>query len=297
MNNSFKIIAFSTLIFLSGCASKKAVVKESLPTAKTEKINKVEKPSRSSSFAFMQKVNDNKVTAQNIVADMTFSAVMGSKDISVPGSLHMRKDKIIRLQMFIPILHSEVARLEFTPDYVLVIDRMHKRYIKEDYNKLDFLRQNGLNFYSLQALFWNQLFLPGTSMVRPQDLQQFKADDKVGGQNVAVRLSQGNMSYLWNTNKLSGLINSAVVAYSSAAHGKSTLTWKYSNFKSVGAKMFPSFEEFSFQTTATKKVQKVTVTLDMDDIKTSDKWDIQTTVSSKYKKIEATDIFGKLFNM
>lgn len=58
---------------------------------------------------------------------------------------------------------SEVGRLEFTPDYVLVIDRMHKEYLKGDYNQLDFLRDNGLNFYSLQALFWNQALPPGNT--------------------------------------------------------------------------------------------------------------------------------------
>lgn len=109
----------------------------------------------------MEKVNDRKVTADNIVADLTFSATMGSKDVSVPGSLHMRKDQMIRLQLFVPFIHTEVGRLEFTPDYVLVVDRLHKQYVKADYNKLDFLRANGLDFYALQALFWNQLFLLG----------------------------------------------------------------------------------------------------------------------------------------
>lgn len=62
---------------------------------------------------------------------MTFEIKMGSKDISVPGSLKMRKDEVIRLQLFIPILGTEVGRLEFTPDYVLIVDRLHKEYIKQ----------------------------------------------------------------------------------------------------------------------------------------------------------------------
>ena len=72
---------------------------------------------------------------------------------------------------------------------------------------------------------------------------------------------------------------------------------KYANFKALGAKAFPSYEELTFQTTATKKMEKVTMILDMDEPNASSKWSTETTLPSKYKKIEATDIFSKLFNM
>lgn len=292
MKDKVKIILLGLPLLITACGSQKAAVQDS----SSKGGQRTESKAATSSFAFVEKVNDNKVSAENIVADLTFSATMGSKDVSVPGSLHMRKDKVIRLQLFIPIIRTEVGRLEFTPDYVLVVDRMHKQYVKEDYNKLDFLHDNGLNFYSLQALFWNQLFLPGTKSVGESDLQKFSANVNTTSEYVPVSLTEGNMSYLWNVNRLTGLISDALVTYT-ANSGKSTLTWKYSDFKAVGTKQFPAKEEFSFQTTASKKVQKTTVVLDMDGIKTTDKWDTETQVSSKYKKIEATDIFGKLFDM
>lgn len=279
-------------LLLAACGSQKVALQDS----NSKKVQSTASGAATSSFSFMEKVNDNKVSAENIVADLTFSATMGSKDVSVPGSLHMRKDKVIRLQLFIPIIRTEVGRLEFTPDYVLIVDRMHKQYVKEDYNKLDFLRDNGLNFYSLQALFWNQLFLPGTKSIGENDLQKFTANVNVTTEYIPVSLKEGNMSYLWNVNRLTGLISDALVTYT-ANSGKSALTWKYSDFRAVGAKQFPANEEFSFQTTASKKVQKTTVVLDMDGIKTTDKWETETEVSSKYKKIEANDIFGKLFDM
>lgn len=95
---------------------------------------------------------------------------MDGKSITLPGALRMRRDQVIRLQIFIPYIGTEAARIEFTPDYVLVVDRLHKQYVKGDYNQLDFLRNNGLSFYSLQALFWNQLMLPGTNRVSEGDL-------------------------------------------------------------------------------------------------------------------------------
>ena len=125
-----------------------------------------------STLAFVQKVSDNRVYAQNIVANMTFTIDYGEKNISAPGSLRMRKDKMIRLQLFIPLIGTEVGRIDFTPDYVLVVDRLHKQYVKGGYSQLDFLRDNGLDFYSLQSLFWNQLLLPGTKKIGESDLRQ-----------------------------------------------------------------------------------------------------------------------------
>ena len=38
------------------------------------------------------------------------------------------------------------------------------------------------------------------------------------------------------------------------------------------------------------------VTLEMDKIKDKSDWSTETTISSKYKKVEATDAFDQLLN-
>ena len=292
------IVAASAMLLLASCGAKKAAVKDNgSATSNLQKVQETENATAKSTFAFVEKVNDKKVDVQDIVADLDFTATMGGKDVSVPGSLHMRKDQMIRLQLFMPILHTEVGRLEFTPEYVLVVDRLHKQYVKEDYTKIDFLKVNGLDFNALQALFWNQLYLPGTKSVGEESISKFKADLSGSAATIPVSVKTGNLSLVWNVSRQTQLINDVKATYTSAQHGTSVLTMKYDKFKTVGAKVFPSFEELSFQTSAAKKLQKVTMTLDMDDISTSSKWSTETTLSSKYKKIEATDIFSKLFSM
>ncbi len=298
--NKFRlgIVAFSAMLLLASCGVKKAAVKDAdKATSNLPKMGKTEVATPTSSFAFVERVNDKRVDAQDIVADFTFTASMGGKDVSVPGSLHMRKDQMIRLQLFMPVLHTEVGRLEFTPEYVLVVDRLHKQYVKEDYRQMDFLKANGLDFNALQSLFWNQLYLPGAKNVEEENISKFKADLSGSAATIPVSVKNGNLSLSWNVSRQTELINDVKATYTSAQHGTSVLTMKYAKFKPVGAKMFPAFEELSFQTSATKKVQRITMTLDMDDISTSSKWSTETTLSSKYKKIEATDIFSKLFSM
>lgn len=153
-----RLVLVASIIFMASCGSKKTLVQDTSSASITEQ--KAVSP-QVRKLTYVQKVYDNQVFSKNIVGDMTFEIKMGSKEISVPGSLKMRKDEVIRLQLFIPILGTEVGRLEFTPDYVLIVDRLHKEYIKADYSQVDFLREQGISFYSLQALFWNQLLLPG----------------------------------------------------------------------------------------------------------------------------------------
>ncbi len=286
-----KILALCAPLVLASCGAKKSLVKDGGTIATPQTTGK---QAAGQQLAFVQKVSDQKVYAKNIVGSLTFTATMDGKNVTVPGSLHMRRDKVIRLQLFIPYIGTEVGRLEFTPDYVLVVDRLHKQYVKGDYNQLDFLRSNGLNFYSLQALFWNQLLLPGTTRVTEGDLAKFAANLDGTGQNVPVTIKNGNLSFTWQADRNSGRIGQAVVTYSSASQGASTLTWNYSDFKALGVKTFPATQVFSFVTNATKQARKATVKLALDELKTADDWEETTTLSSKYKKMDATDILGKL---
>ena len=285
------------LVLFAACGAKKNLVKTTTSTTVATKTTTGNAPNPElQKLGFLQKVADNAVYANNIVGDMKFNLKVDGRDITAPGSLHMRKNQVIRIQLFIPLLGSEVGRLEFTPDYVLVIDRFHKEYIKADYNQLDFLKDNGLTFYSLQSLFWNQLFLPGTDRLNETSLRKFEANLQPTTATTPISLKQGNLNFVWNADTKSGLIGQTTVGYHSAQHGNSTLTWLYENFMNVGVKRFPAKQTFTFSTNATRQKRTVQVTIDMDEVTTKDGWETNSTVSSKYKKIETKDILAKIMS-
>lgn len=286
-NILFAVALGGMTLAMAGCGSKKAATEGTSSTVEKHNGGNVQ------ALAFVQKVANQKVSTQNIVGKMSLNVQMGSKNITVPGSLHMRYGEVIRIQAFIPLLGSEVGRIEFTPDYVLVIDRMHKEYIKEDYNKVDFLKNNGLNFYSLQALFWNQLFMPGTKSISEANLLDFGVTEAGNSKNITLK--KGNLNIVWNADNANGRISTAKATYSSLTQGKSSLNWTYSNFKAVAGKMFPAYQKFTFATTAIKNQSNISLTIDMDGVKTDSKWEAKSEISKRYKKIEATDVFGKLF--
>lgn len=296
--NSAVILA---LVAFSSCASKKAMsdattLKKTQTEAAATAATAQENP-RVEQMAFLQTVSDNQVYAKDIVADASFEIALGDKRLSCDGQLRMRRDEIIRLQVLIPILRTEIARIDFTPDRVLLVDRYHKEYVEADYSQVSFLADNGITFYSLQALFWNQLFAPGEKAMKRSTLKQFTADLSSADKDASVTLTKGQMTYRWNAEKPTGRIVKTTVEYESKTHGKSQLVWDYADFRAVGVKMFPAQQQFSFSTEATGKAKKGSLGITLSTIKTTSDWDATTTLSSKYKKLEAQDILKKITSL
>lgn len=292
-----KVAVFCLPLLLGACGTKKALAdgNSSVSASKNVNANRAQQNESVQGLSFVQKVSDNQVYSKNITGNMSFELEFGDKNIEVDGSLRMRKDEVIRIQLNAPFLGFEVGRMEFTPTYVLIVDRLHKEYIKADYNQVDFLKKQGVNFYSLQALFWNQLFLPGSQKLSESDLKKFEANLSGQEDEAPVSYHQGNMTYTWAADRTSGRINQADVTYKTST--TSNLHVDYSNFKSVGVKMFPATQAFSFKTDATKQMKQMKFTIKMKEVKTDSKWEAETKVSDKYKQVSPEDVLGKIMNM
>ena len=291
--NKYALLA--VVLTLTACGAKKNIVTTPATTGQAQSA-KATTPA-GSGLAFVQQVADQSLYQKNITGNMTFSIQAGSVNHKLGGALHMRRDEVIRLQVVAPILPVEIGRIEFTPDYVLVVDRLYKEYIKAYYNQLAFLKENGLDFYSLQSLFWNELLMPGRQKVGEGDLGKYYVDTSVQGSTLPVSLSQGKLSFCWNAGRTQHKIHSAIVTYGGSGHGSSRLTWNYADFQSVGVKSFPATQSFTFTTSATGKTQQGTISFTLDRVGTDSRWEARTTVSDKYKRIEARDVFDKLLNL
>ena len=291
-------VAAAALLLMASCGTTKKMEGAGKVNANDKKTEtKAEQSAALRNLAFVQKVSDNQVYTNNIVGNMNFNLQAADKDITVPGKLSMRKDEVIRIQLFIPILGTEVGRLEFTPNYVLIIDRLHKEYIKASYKEVSFLADNGISFYSLQSLFWNELFLPGENHITERLLDRLTCELAQISTDVPVTYKKGNISYLWTASKATANIKAVDVKYSSQQYGTSSLHWTYDNFRTVGGKAFPLTQQFNVTMGSGAKQKSAQLTVKMSSPKTTSDWDAKTEISAKYKKIEAKDILGKLLSI
>lgn len=285
------LLAMSLL--LVSCGSKKTLIDGSTSATGMAKAG-VSVDERN--IDFMRKVYDNEVYTRNIASKIKFTIHTGSKDLSVSGSLRMKKDEVIRIQLT-PFGLMEVGRLEFAKDYVLLMDRINKEYVKASYADVDFLRKNGLDFYALQALFWNQLFVPGEQKITDSSLKKFGVTFNDAVANTIVSLKRGSMEYRWNADKTSGQIRSVDVTYSGKSSGKTTVTCNYGSFKPLGSKKFPTDITLMMKSDAVKNGKRMSVNISLNDIDTAGDWETYTSVSGKYSQVSVTDLMNRLLKM
>ena len=274
------ILLFTSLMMAAAACGTQRQVGGEVPAMEKRHTVHADKDKEATGLRFMQRVADNALYQKNLVSNLTFTLERNGNAISVPGILRMRKDNVIRLQLLIPVLRSEVGRIEFTPEGVLFVDRYHHQYVKTTYDEVDFLRDNGITFYSLQSLFWNQLLLPGEQRVGEAQLSRFTPE--IGSaDNVPVRLHDGKLDYEWTVSKDKAQILSSLITYKSIAHGTSTLRWNYGDFKAFGSKQFPYSHDVTAQTEATGKQMTLRVMLTLSDVKADANWEERTSLSGK----------------
>ena len=280
ISSFLKVAVVAMPMALASCKSTKNVVTEPKPV--TQEMLQTKE--------ILQKVNDNSQNSKFITSKIRFQVKIGNQDLSLTGNLKMKRDDVIRLQLM-AFGFVEAARLEFTKDYVLLMDRINKQYLRASYEQVDFLRNSGLNFYSLQALFWNELFQPGQAQLNNELLEKFQTN--IGGDDVIISMGEGNMNYKWLANQSDGKIRMANILYKDRIHGNSQLNWDYSDFKTFDVKSFPMENKIIF--TSNNKEVKINMTLNY--VGTDSDWETRTSISSKYKEVSVDDILRRLMSL
>jgi hypothetical protein len=271
-----KLAALALPLMLMACGTKKKVVNETTTTT----------PVMMKAQQFLQKVNDNAQYAKFITSKVKFSVEVGNQQLTLTGNLKMKRDDVIRLQLM-AFGFVEAGRLEFTKDYVLIMDRINKQFIKASYNQLDFMRNSGLNFYSLQALFWNELFQPGKTKVSDELLNNYQTD--LIGEDAIISLENDKLSYRWLADKEGALIKMANIMYEDKIRGNYQLNWDYENFKSNGRKKFPLTHNILFNSPS--KTVKMGMTLNY--LGNEDDWETRTEISGKYREVSVDEILRR----
>ena len=242
---------------------------------------------------FLQRVNDNAQHARFITSKIKFSVEVGNREMTLTGNLKMKRDDVIRLQLM-AFGFVEAGRLEFTPEYVLIVDRINKQFLKVPYAQLDFLRNSGIDFYMLQSLFWNELFQPGVSRLADRHLNRYEAE--VGADNdVVITLENQKLSYRWLADHVAACVKTANVKYDDHFSGSYQLNWDYTDFKTVpnSKKTFPMQHNVRF-TTPQKEVKFKMI---LNYMGSDTDWETRTQLSGKYRQVPVDEILRRFMSL
>lgn len=235
----------------------------------------------------VQTVNANRQDETFATAKMNFSFASGDKSASVGGTLRMKRNDVIQLSL-VTFGILEVARIEMTPEYFMGIDKVNKQYIRATYQDVSFFKKAGIDFYTLQALFWDELFVFGGSNSMPTD-KQFKKS--MEGERAKLTNDESQHAVLtFLVNMLTGLVQQATV--SPRTQGSSPyLTWEYAEFGSFGQKRFPTKHFLTIPNDG----KPIKASLSLSNLKNDSGWETRTdTPKRNYKEVTIEQLMSLL---
>ncbi len=114
----------------------------------------------------VQQVVDKTISAQPVFETLEARKVRigieyAGQKVNLNGSMTAITDSIILLSVQ-PILGIEMIRIELTPQHILIIDKMNRRYVETTYAEVADKIKLPITFDDIQAIFLNRMFVVGT---------------------------------------------------------------------------------------------------------------------------------------
>ena len=274
-----KVAVLALPLVLVSCKSHKAVTTNDSKAA----MSTVKKGD------FVANVLDNAQTGKFMTSKVKFSVEVGQQKVTLTGNLKMRRHDVIRLQLM-AFGFVEAGRIELTKDYVLIMDRINKQYLQVPWASVDFLRNSGLNFETIQSLFWNELFVPAnTHFDNPTEKGSGPYNVIESGDDMILSLESSKLDYSWLASKKTALIRMANIMYKDKVNGNSQLNWDYEEFKLLEKNQFP-YKHIITLNTGGKEV-KLSMTL--NHIGSDTEWEPRTKISNKYREVSVDEILRR----
>jgi hypothetical protein len=173
---------------------------------------------------FFEAMESRSLRFNTLSARMNAEVMFSGNGVSSRVDLKMIKDSVLVLSVQ-PFLGVELFRIQMTPDSIRVIDRMNQRYLAESYAGLKGQTPIAFNFYNLQALFINHIFLPGEQGIAGL-YHRFQLKQEDGAAEIKARDSTG-LLYTFTADGEEKLLSACLTN----ASENYALQWLYDDFR------------------------------------------------------------------
>lgn len=143
-------------MLLTACGSSKKVSNDNVDVVKVTEKEEVKK------------------NEPNLPAHFVSNLDLDIDDISLGGKISMKRDAVVRMNLTAMGLF-EVGIIEFTPDYVLIVNKMGKDYCKSGY---DFgpLQKNNITFDKVQQMAGEKLYSADGKKIKDESFDKMVED-------------------------------------------------------------------------------------------------------------------------
>lgn len=274
------VIFLICAIILASCGSRKNIERSSAGNVLTKETRLAD---------LVQVLNVKRVAEPSLSAKINLNLSAGSKDARLGGSLRMKRNDVIQLSL-VAFGLMEVGKLEMTPDYMMVIDRMNHQYVRCAYTDVEFFKVSGINFYTFQSLFWNELFV-------------FNSKGEVSEAGNYVLKTDGDVVSLVNEKErgiaLTFIVNVAKQLVSETRFSKAgtdlpVLKWTYDEWIKVSGSDFPGIMKISLALPR----ETIEAMLKISSVKPDSNWETRTEINrNKYSEVSLQTAFKRIISL
>lgn len=262
-----------SLLLVSGCKSKKTLTIGGELAKKTHK-------------EVVADALKSEIYFRTITSKGSIELKSGSSSKKVSATFKIIKDSV--LQVSLRGFGIEIMRMDLTPERIVIIDRWKKQYFSESFKDSEFLKQLDFNFYNLQALFTNKLFVPGKQEVEYNDYGKFVV-------NMANELymlqtkGKGNLLYNFAVDASDHIVSTLI--YNEKQN--LSLQWSYTDFIKDNELTYPTTMQAKID--AMKK--RADIVISYNKLEIDKDFSVDTSIPSKYAKVSFKDLLGSYLNL
>ncbi|MGL5980624.1 MAG: DUF4292 domain-containing protein [Phocaeicola sp.] len=270
------ILTLSLILLLAACSTTKR-------TKTTSFIGNLPEE------AYMEELFARNGSLQQLSAKMVLQLDMkGKNGVKLSGTLRLKRNEGIQISIA-PLLGIEVARIEITPHQLLALDRMNKRYVELSFEDLKAWTHTDLDFYSLQALFFNEIFLPGKKELTNRDIDRFELSLQQKEEALLQVKQSKYFIYQFLTAVNEGtLLETHIKLKNSPYH----LQWNYNEFSSLSTRSYPTQMQATFEAGS----ETVVAHFGLSRLSTDGGWQMTTEVPKRYEKVDLPSLLKILIN-
>ena len=257
------------VVLFTACKSKHKVIHSTTPIE--EKAN---------SDLFIDIIS-NGLNYTTFSSRLNLNITNGSKTLSSKATLRMVKDSSIQISVQ-PLFGVEMFRFYIDPYQVVLLDRMNKRYVEEAISSLKEHYPVGFDFYTLQSMLTNALFITDKNRVEYTDYRTFKYTQSSDLYSLTGKDSDSGIEYSFTVNGDDRITNTHLLHFKD----QMSLNWTYDDFAQMTESIFPHRMMVSINT----QNRKLDSELKFTGIEINEPFSISVSIPNGYRKVAIADI-------
>lgn len=267
-------ICLSLAVIFTACKPKQKIVYSTSPVAE-KAHNELFSDIISSEFPY-----------RTFSARLNIGISSGTNSFSSRANIRIVKDKAVQISIQ-PLFGVEMFRFYMDPDTVFLLDRMNKRYVLESIGSIKEHYPVGFDYYAMQSLFTNALFVSGKEKIDAADYETFSYN-RASDHNyyITAKDAESGIDYSFTVNGDDRITFTHLMQ----PEKKQYMEWGYHDFVVLNSVTFPH----KMNMTLSSASRKVDMELLFSNVVTDESIQLALNVPSNYTKTTVDEILKML---